>query len=703
MDMTASDTSSDSGPGGGAPLYSTPTTPQNTDQTSQESSLRQATSSSHTLRDTVPVTPINSSSGQGPVLPSPLVNGPPDGAIPAAPSAPYPLENPYYHYYNQYAMVPAQMDPLTGAIMPMLAAGYITHPLQGIPMLCQDAQARILALQQAVARQPGVTSQLHDMIGNDLRTIAHLFVSSQHLANQTHAQHQDEIATLHGEIAGLRKELDASRVALAKTQEELATCNHDSEEMQTGFTSYLEELKQEMKTMQEKIVSQTKAIEALTGIEPPPKAAQPPFSSVAPAYNPTHPTDLERRSETVRVTDNAESHRRNDSMPPPPALPPMNTSGGNVKRGLAQRLGGMNLHQVAGPNPMALQPYFKSEVQTPLMSHSFLPPGGDPRRFGLGPQPPLTPTPSYGFPRNPSVQTQRRVPSGPSAPATGPNNSLMLRRDDDSNNDPETKVWKDMFYKLFGMIQAWSQKYCSEVNEGSTRMIVNTHGRLWEYICSVTFPNDRRAAVSHAVYMLNNKDVRHYFITRLLLQYIQQNLLGIKVWTGFDPNSDKVLEDVDNKMHDITSVEFSQRKDHIEARRGIMAQMAASESFERFRQHKISEHATRFKDITGPLLDQFANRQEASLDLHSIANFGMEISARIMHSRLSFSFVWNECGIKFSQDMHIAMNNDTPAANLQFKQFRLMIVVTPSISYRDDTGTSIIPRCVTKAQVLVMH
>lgn len=290
--------------------------------------------------------------------------------------------------------------------------------------------------------------------------------------------------------------------------------------------------------------------------------------------------------------------------------------------------------------------------------------------------------------------------------------ALVLRRNDDSEIDPETKVWKDMFLKLFTGCFGWASSHCKEITPGAVEAATKNSPRLWEYILKVAACyKDPQAAPKHALFMLNSPEHRLHFISRLLLQYVEQEMLQWKFWLGWDDEVDLELNKI-GPIIDHTGYGLEMRRAARHKLRSIVEGIVKDEEYSRFRSFKTSQHASRLRDIAGPFLSKSSSisnggggggASEASVGLHSMANMGMELSNKMMTSRLSFAFTWNDCAVKFCHDSHIALNSSLNGMALQHKHIRIALVVTPSVSYRDDTGPSIVPRGVTKAQVLVMN
>lgn len=127
-------------------------------------------------------------------------------------------------------------------------------------------------------------------------------------------------------------------------------------------------------------------------------------------------------------------------------------------------------------------------------------------------------------------------------------------------------------------------------------------------------------------------------------------------------------------------------------------------SWSKIKSQKMSVALTRFKDIVGPMMNrEDIDRQAALHELSGISESALRLSAILNTSRLSFQFIFNECGIKFSDQSHRPLNASLPVRELQAHHWRLMCVVTPGITYRNDAGVSVDPRFLAKANVLLMQ
>ena len=95
---------------------------------------------------------------------------------------------------------------------------------------------------------------------------------------------------------------------------------------------------------------------------------------------------------------------------------------------------------------------------------------------------------------------------------------------------PGDAIWNEEIFRVFTMAVGFVHLNCNLVDHHVTASLVLHAPRLWTYICSVTYPDNKNNATNHALYLLNNPQYRTYFITRLLIQYIVQQMWDIKAW-----------------------------------------------------------------------------------------------------------------------------------------------------------------------------
>ncbi|KIH91296.1 hypothetical protein SPBR_01643 [Sporothrix brasiliensis 5110] len=265
----------------------------------------------------------------------------------------------------------------------------------------------------------------------------------------------------------------------------------------------------------------------------------------------------------------------------------------------------------------------------------------------------------------------------------------------------------DMFH-FYNSIKDWVDKYCSAVNESAMHNMSRQHPRLWDYACTVTYPNNRHNASSHALYMLLNKPYRSFFISRLVIQFFVQQMWNSQAWEGMDEQLTDLLISVKHRLdfkygYD-AALQPHERHALVDKRSRAISDFINRPSWSKFQAQKVTYAMSRAKDILGPMLDlEKVDRDSADHELHIICEEGVELSTKLFTSPLSFQFIFNECGIKFSDQSHRPLNSSIPSRELQAHHWRVMCVVTPGITYRNDAGVSVDPRFLAKANVLLMQ
>lgn len=108
--------------------------------------------------------------------------------------------------------------------------------------------------------------------------------------------------------------------------------------------------------------------------------------------------------------------------------------------------------------------------------------------------------------------------------------------------------------------------------------------------------------------------------------------------------------------------------------------------------------------MVGPLLNTDAVRSNAGRDLSSIAGAAWDTSIKLYASGLSFQVTFPECGARFAATSMLPRDEgNVPATELQARQLRVKLVMTPVVILRDDRGFTIKAKMLHPANVLVMQ
>ncbi|TLD08259.1 uncharacterized protein PgNI_06988 [Pyricularia grisea] len=281
--------------------------------------------------------------------------------------------------------------------------------------------------------------------------------------------------------------------------------------------------------------------------------------------------------------------------------------------------------------------------------------------------------------------------------------------------DAVGKEWRKEFDQIFTYVIGWVRSNCNKANVANDAQIPRKYPRLWEYMLELTYPENMKNAASHVQFLLSDSEVRCYFICRMMVQFLVFHVFSIDAWMADDPTrtgtSGQLRGPAKHKLAMLMrmreglgdSATPEQRRRVQTGQAECVVEMLSHSEWPSVRQQRVSDIVHRFKEMAGPLMREDADRALASHDLYGIAVNAIETSARILSARLSFIFGFSDCGVKFSDQMHYAVNAaNFPGVKLQQQQWRVMCVVTPNVTIRDDSGSTTQLRNIAKAKVMVM-
>jgi hypothetical protein len=103
----------------------------------------------------------------------------------------------------------------------------------------------------------------------------------------------------------------------------------------------------------------------------------------------------------------------------------------------------------------------------------------------------------------------------------------------------------------------------------------------------------------------------------------------------------------------------------------------------------------------GPVLNTAAKRADAGKDLSAIAARAFDLSAKMYTSGWTFLVVMPETGCRFLHPSMVQRNSKESPLNLHIQQVRVKLVVTPSITMRDDHMMTIRTKTIESSNVLI--
>jgi hypothetical protein len=105
--------------------------------------------------------------------------------------------------------------------------------------------------------------------------------------------------------------------------------------------------------------------------------------------------------------------------------------------------------------------------------------------------------------------------------------------------------------------------------------------------------------------------------------------------------------------------------------------------------------------MLGPLLNVGASRSDAGKGLGAIAVAAWDLSVKMHTSCRSFQVYFPETSSRFTPAIMVA--KEARVDLLHMRQARLMLVITPVITMRDDRGTTIVTKNLHMSNVLIME
>ncbi|PQE16877.1 hypothetical protein CJF30_00003582 [Rutstroemia sp. NJR-2017a BBW] len=259
------------------------------------------------------------------------------------------------------------------------------------------------------------------------------------------------------------------------------------------------------------------------------------------------------------------------------------------------------------------------------------------------------------------------------------------------------------FTRIFTIIEGWSREYAHMVNPSQDRGIASGNQGLWTYMMRLTYP-DPQSAHSHVMALLSNEQTRFWFVMRMAMTYCFEEIMHPKTFQQFNVAVSSKLKSIKDRLDAKPVPSIDARQELIREQSNVVEQVIASPHYTEFRNAALMHHTKHLRDMLGPLLNKNCSRSKAGADLGVLVIACFDLGSKMWSARLSFQIIFPELlGAKFVAGTMIAKDhpNDNPF-HLQTKQKRLKLVMTPSITMRDDNSLTIIAKNLHKANVLLM-
>jgi cell division protein FtsI/penicillin-binding protein 2 len=145
------------------------------------------------------------------------------------------------------------------------------------------------------------------------------------------------------------------------------------------------------------------------------------------------------------------------------------------------------------------------------------------------------------------------------------------------------------------------------------------------------------------------------------------------------------------------------RQQLIDEQTGIIYAVLESPRYNDHRNTQINFYTRRLRDMCEGLINESCDRNQAGLDLGAIIIFAYDLTVDMFTSGFSFQIFFPNTSEKFTASTMIARDQPrlTPL-EIQLKQMRLKLVITPVVTMRDDHGTTIKAKNLFLATTLTM-
>ncbi|KAF4628284.1 hypothetical protein G7Y89_g9866 [Cudoniella acicularis] len=568
----------------------------------------------------------------------------------------------------------------------------LDRPDMTIGQLSVYLQERLAQLQTRIKHTPGIPTNVQNLLIEECRTIGQEFNEQQR-----HLKHQIEV------IQNENIQLSAQ---LLDAQEKLKTSIQDRDTLQSRVDKLLQEAEKSDKewdiamqhlqatnaSLMEKIAMQEEQLKGKRALwldSNPHASAQRRDAMKATIRDPFHSPSASGNSGVGSQMSNIDSPAPSPlkssfsgtfSGPPPQMAPSGAPTGPAIPRG-PRRRAHLNIQLPVG----------KAEQR----SHMALP---------------------ASWQKFPSTANKIfNTEPGDTPPAPPPSMALVVHT---KAEDP-AEDYTNAFGKLYALIEGWVKTYANEPNVTNDQKVARSNDVLWAYMMNCTYPGHRQDSHTHVMALLSEPQTRYWFMMRMCVTYCVKDIISIKTFYSYSDLVNKQLEEVRTKLQERGKSDRTSMTVEMlivfqglanEARQGLVDQQAravqsiiSAGNYQAYRSTQLAYHTKRLRDMLGPMLNDNISRQAAGKDLGAIAVTAWELSVKMHTSHLTFQVYFPETAAKFMAATMVAKDQPhTDPMELQIRQTRLKLVITPVITMRDDRGTTIKAKNLHHSTVLTM-
>lgn len=307
----------------------------------------------------------------------------------------------------------------------------------------------------------------------------------------------------------------------------------------------------------------------------------------------------------------------------------------------------------------------------------------------------------------------------------GPSSSAMVARNGFLGppihlTERAIAAWNEQVMEFYGAIRGFVERHASEPDHGTAAQVASSS--LWPVLLATYHPLSESEASSYLEFHLRNDNSKSCVVTRVVIDYVVNRVWVPSAWGGSDSKSTYDLMDLEREFEATQGMshlrppgvlelaDFAEPGQPSAARQPLLNHLASivglimkNEHGTMWHKNKVDDMARRLQATVQPLMNKFANQQDAYRDLEHVSSLAWELSSKILTSRLTFDFRFPEIGSRFSSQSMLPIWPHADPAELQAKHWRVALVTTPVITCRNDTGGSISAHSVAMADVFCMQ
>jgi hypothetical protein len=106
------------------------------------------------------------------------------------------------------------------------------------------------------------------------------------------------------------------------------------------------------------------------------------------------------------------------------------------------------------------------------------------------------------------------------------------------------------FSKYFSMIEGWVKIYASQPNQANDQLLARGNQKVWQYLMELAYPGQRQASHSHVTLLLNDARSRYWFVMRLIISLLLQDIMTLDLFERFGAKEEVELREVRAKLRE---------------------------------------------------------------------------------------------------------------------------------------------------------